>query len=219
MVTKICKVICEDFALQSLFEAVALECGIKERFDVVDTIGGELDSKVKTGITCLEDVLNKFKFEEGALRKIHALIIVVDSDMSPAQTFRKITKTLEKAGYPLPMAIGDISQATPDWPRTAVITVPIGEPGNAESLCLRWMYDTMGYQNEVEAFIDNVPARDWSDNKQAKAKASILLSATMKDRPDCSFNTLCGLNNRKPDMKHESFRSLCGAIQRLSENL
>lgn len=117
---------------------------------------------------------------------VEAVLIVADSDDDADVSFRGIQDGLRDASFPIPDDERTVARK-PDYPAVVVLMLPLGEPGNLETLCVRAAYSKWGIRPALEKYVDATPASNWSLGKQSKMRLHAMLAATCASKPETSF--------------------------------
>lgn len=151
-------------------------------------IGSEFYVHVCRGITNIGSELTKISVNESFLASVKAVLVVADNDSDMEASFAAVQAELKKAGgFGVPSVERTPAKSEGDLPPIVVLMIPLGATGNLESLCLTAGYSKFGLQQELDAFVAQTQAKDWSVGKQAKMRMQTLLASTNRKQPDAGF--------------------------------
>lgn len=139
--------------------------------------------------------LSSISVDQAFSDNVKALLIVSDNDSVPADSFAEVREQIRLAKtFALPDAEQTVARAK-DSPAVVVLMLPIGAPGNLESLCLEAAYSKWPLEAHLNTYVDNTPAKDWTLGKQAKMRMQTVLASINRRQPDTGF-AVAGLNRR-----------------------
>jgi hypothetical protein len=151
------------------------------------------------GVTNFGEDLRNISVSESFLENVKAVLVVGDNDSDMAASLQIVRDQLKSApGFGVPDVERVVAESTGGLPKVVILMLPMGEPGNLESLCLEAAYAKFGLKQELDTFVATSPARDWSVGKQAKMRMQTILAATNKSKPDAGF----GGHWSSPDKYH-----------------
>jgi hypothetical protein len=140
------------------------------------------------GITNYGSDLNNISVSESFLAKVKAVLVVADNDSDMVDSFSTVQAELRKAdGFGVPEVEQDVANSKHGLPKVVVLMIPMGKPGNLESLCLEAVHFKFGLKQELDTFVSSAPAQGWSIGKQAKMRIQTMLAATNQKQPDAGF--------------------------------
>jgi hypothetical protein len=94
---------------------------------------------------------------------------------------------LREAGFPAPTAPGEYASKGGRPPLVSVLMIPIGAPGNLETICRDPLVEKWKLEAAIDNFVNASPAKDWSIGKLSKMIVQSALAATCETKPDTSF--------------------------------
>lgn len=127
-----------------------------------------------------------YETSESFRDKVQAVLIVSDNDDDPGDSFVQVQAGLQRAGFGTPDRDRIVARAD-DRPATVVLMIPIDEPGNLETLCVRAAYNKWNIQAAIEGYVQATPASNWRLGKQSKTKIQAILAATCETKPDTNL--------------------------------
>lgn len=118
--------------------------------------------------------------------KVKLIVIMMDNDEHPKESFARISRSLEVADLPAPLLENELSSRA-GCPSIIIRGIPFDSCGTVESLCLPAAFSAFPFATEVETFVNSMPSKNWPARKLAKARMQALLAATCEPAPDTSF--------------------------------
>ena len=117
---------------------------------------------------------------------VKAVLIVSDNDDDPAASFLEVQAELRKAAFGVPANERTVAR-NGNQPAIVVLMIPMDEPGNLETLCVRAAHNKWNLQAPLEQYLDATPAATWRPGKQSKMRMQVILAATCETKPDTSL--------------------------------
>jgi len=146
------------------------------------------EGEYQGGITNFASDLNNISTNESFLTSVKAVLVVADNDTDKQVSFAAIQSQIKLAdGFGVPAQERIVAKSKNDLPSIVILMIPLGLPGNLESLCLEAAYSKFGLKAELDTFVSSTPAKDWSVGKQAKMRMQTILAATNRKQPDAGF--------------------------------
>jgi hypothetical protein len=113
------------------------------------------------------------------------ILVVSDNDRDPKCSFAEVRLKIHNGGFVCPNQ--DLACATGS-PSVAVMMIPIGEPGQLETLCLRAVKDAWPTQyNCAETYGECAGILGWKIAKQERARLRALISHICEEDPNSSL--------------------------------
>jgi hypothetical protein len=129
-----------------------------------------------------------FAASESFRQNIKAILLMSDNDEVPADSFREVQDSLRRSdGFPIPQAEQTVERKQ-NFPPVSILMVPIGAPGNLETLCERAYLDRWpAIRVPLDTFMAATPATGWNLGKQAKMRVQTIIASTCETRPEAGF--------------------------------
>jgi len=154
----------------------------------------------------LRDISVSEPFQSGSIK---AVLVVSDKDSDAGISFEKVKSQIKLVPE---FAVPDqerIAVRKKGSPHIIVLMIPMVGTGNLESLCLQSAYERWDFKAHLDTFVDNTPAKDWSNDKQAKARMQAILATTNKKQPDTGFASHWNAKEEyRIPLNHECFSDL-----------
>ena len=119
---------------------------------------------------------------------VQAVLVISDNDDDPRASWREVTDQIDASGgFGVPAVEQTVARAT-GFPDIVVLMVPIGRPGNMETLCVEaFCSNWRSLEKPLGVYLNASPAKGWGISKQSKMKVQTILASTCETRPDTSL--------------------------------
>ena len=114
------------------------------------------------------------------------LIVSDNADDLPA-SFAEVQAGLRRTSFGVPNNERIVIQ-NGDCPSVVVLMIPMGEPGNLETLCVRAAYSKWNLQAPLDNYVTATPASTWRLGKQSKMRMQAILAAICETKPDTTLS-------------------------------
>lgn len=170
-------------------------------------------------------LMGKYADSNMPLENFKNIIIVIDSDDNPSESFQAVVAQLQSVnraqstGFPIASGEFPISIPEASWtkgltagghPSVCILSIPDRfRSGALETLCYESLKNKDGKITDcVEAFSHCCGADAWSEQKKSKLKLRAFLSATHQRDPDIGFSRVFQVSPNLIDFNHEVFMPL-----------
>jgi hypothetical protein len=170
-------------------------------------------------------LMGKYADSKMPLENFKNIIIVIDSDDDPSESFQAVVAQLERVNLDrstgFSVASGEFPISIPEdsWtkvltagsqPSVCVLSIPDrSRSGALETLCYDAIKNNGGNITDcVEAFSHCCGADAWAEQKKSKLKLRAFLSATHQRDPDIGFSRVFQVSPNLIDFNHEVFMPL-----------
>jgi hypothetical protein len=174
--------VCEGLADKEFFDNL-LRARNLTRFDVLAANGWQSFNDL------VQRLSSYFELKPEQRDKTRGLLIVADARDNPSQTFQDIAGLIPaELGYGVPVGELQVGASLKGLPPVAIMLIPGGiDPSSLETLCVEAMLETKpDLRACVETFLScgSINARNWSREKQDKARLQCLIASTNENDPN-----------------------------------
>lgn len=138
-------------------------------------------------------------------QNVKAVLIVSDNDDNHETSLNQVRTGLRNAGgFGVPPDERVVARS-PGYPDIVILMLPMGEPGNLETLCLKAAYEKWAIKGALDAYVAATPATAWDISDQSKMRMHATLAATCATKPETTF----GYHWQEPEAFHVPIDNPC----------